>query len=119
MFGGHCVVRSSLSPHETSAQKTFAMTWCDTLIMYIPVMPLALSCNCFIVASLRLVLVGWVSFLGDSCVFSYGCIYVSGRIQAFLFHLCICCIAPVAVRHIRFLLVRVLSGSPPCVGWFR
>ena len=44
--------------------------------MYIPVMSLALSCNCFIVASLWLVLVGWVSFLGDSGVFSYGCIYV-------------------------------------------
>ena len=23
---------------------------------------------------------------------------------------------PVAVRHIRFLLVRVFSGLPPCVG---
>ena len=27
-------------------------------------MPLALSCDCFIVASPRLVLVGWASFLG-------------------------------------------------------
>ena len=61
--------------------------------MYIPVMPLALSCNCFIVASLRLVLVDWVSFLGDSGVIRYGCIDVSGHIQAFLFHLCIYCIA--------------------------
>ena len=56
--------------------------------MYIPVMPLALSCNCFIVASLRLVLVGWVSFLGDSGVLRYGCTYVYGRIQAFLVYLC-------------------------------
>ena len=57
--------------------------------MYIPVMPLALSCDCFNVASLRLVLVGWVSFLGDSGVLRYGCIYVSGRILAFLVYLCV------------------------------
>ena len=55
--------------------------------MYIPVMPLALSCNCFNVAILQLVLVGWVSFLGDSGVLRYGCIYVSGHIEAFLVYL--------------------------------
>ena len=74
-------IRAVLPLRGTSAQKTFDMTLCDNLIMYIPVMPLALSCNCFIVVSLQLVLVGWVSFLGDSGVFSYGCIYVSGRVH--------------------------------------
>ena len=57
--------------------------------MYILVMPLALLCNCFNVASLRLVLDGWVSFLGDSGVLGHGCIYVSGCIQALLVYLCV------------------------------
>ena len=82
-------------------------------------MPLALSCNCFIVASLWLVLVSWVSFLGDSGVFRYSCIYVSGRIQAFLFQAVYVALLPVSVWHIRFLLVRVFSGLPPCEGYFR
>ena len=79
--------------------------------MYIPVMPLALLCNCFIVASLRLVLVGWVSVFLDIVVYMF--------LVAFLFRLCICCIAssscsayPVSVSA----LVRVFSGLPPCVG---
>ena len=53
---------------------------------------------------------------GDSGVLRYGCIYVSGRIQAF-FSLPLR--VPTAVRHIRFLLVRFFSGLPPGVGYFR
>ena len=87
--------------------------------MYIPAMPLTFSCNCFIVASLRLVLVSWVSFLGDSSVLAMVVYMFLVVYRPFYSTFVYVALLPVAVRHIRFLLVRVLSGSPPCMGWFR
>ena len=55
--------------------------------MNIPVMPLALLCNCFSVASLRLVLVGWVSFLAIPVFLGMVVYMFSGRLQAFLVYL--------------------------------
>ena len=97
-----------LPPHQTSAQKTFDMTLCDNVHSGDAIC----SCNCFIVASLRLVLVGWVSFLGipvflGMVVFMFLVVY-----RPFSLPLRV----PTAARHIRFLLVRVFSGWPPCVG---
>ena len=68
--GGHCVSMYMLPPHQLCAFMTINVT------------PLALMCNCVNVASLQLVLVGWVSLLGDSGVLL--CMYICfGRILAF------------------------------------
>ena len=81
-------------------------------------MPLALACICFMVASLRLVLVSWVSFLGDSvCLFLGIVVYMFlWSYTGLLIHLCVCCIASSSGSAYRFLLVRVFSGLPPCEG---
>ena len=55
--------------------------------MYIPVMPLALLCNCFNVASLWLVLVGWVSLFGGIPVFLGMVVYICFRPYTGLFSL--------------------------------
>ena len=82
--------------------------------MNIPVTPLAL-CNCFNVASLQLVLVGlWVSLLGVSGVL--WCVVYMFLVVFWPFSLPLR--VSTAAQHIRFLLVRIFSGLPPCVGYF-
>ena len=80
-----------LPPHQLYTFRTI-------VIMNIPLTPLALMCNCFNVLSLQFVLVGEVSLLGDSSVLVMCCIYLSGRILAFLVYpLCVSTVA----KHIR------------------
>ena len=96
-----------LPPHRTCDIEMFYLTVC--VLISIPVMPLAVLCNCVDVECLSSVLVGRIFlFVGFRCV--HTCTYVFGRVLTFLAYLCVCFTVP---QHIWFQLVRFFSGLPP------
>ena len=95
-------------PHQIRAIRTFNVAF---VIINFPVTPMALLCNCGSVESLQLVLVGRIFLFGDSGVYI---IYAFWSCFDLLVYLCVF----YSSWHIWFLLVRVFSGLPPCVGYF-